>query len=259
MELAVSMLFCLHQSFSQSLQTITEINCRNIEVVDAGPHTLNKKRVAKLLELKYSYDFNYSVHAPFTDVNISADDIMVREAILKRIETSIDWVSQLDERILVFHPGNFTALERVLPDSGWKHNLESIKRIFTYAENMGVEALLENVPEPFPYIMKSVNDFIHFEEEYGSNFGMVLDIAHAKLREETIDFINKFPNQIRHVHVSDNKGISDEHLPIGTGSIDWNESMKALRESGYIGWITIESYTGIEKSIMFLNNYFTKG
>ena len=253
MELAVSTLFCLHKLFEDAALDIIRAGSRFIEVVDAGPHTLTRPRVERLQEMKASYNLRYSVHAPFTDVNISADDDCVRDAILERLETSIRWTSELGE-ILVFHPGNSTAVERLSPGSAWRINLESVERLLSYAEDYGVKALIENVPEPFPYVMKSVEHFARFFDEIGVEAGMVLDIAHANLRVEALEFIKRFGDRIEHVHVSDNDGVSDLHLRVGAGSIDWGKTVKSLKDSPFDGWVTVESYDGIDESLGLLRS-----
>jgi len=251
MELAVSTLFCLHKPFEDAVSDIIRAGSRYIEVVDAGPHTLTQPRVGRLQEIKASYDLRYSVHAPFTDVNLSADDSHVRDAILERLETSIRWASELGE-VLVFHPGNSTAVERVSPGSAWDTNLQSVRRLLRYAEECGVKALIENVPEPFPYVMKSVEHFARFFEEIGVEAEMVLDVAHANIRGEALEFIRRFGDRIEHVHVSDNDGESDVHLRVGEGNIDWEKTLKSLEESPFDGWVTIESYKGISESLGLL-------
>ena len=112
--------------------------------------------------------------------------------------------------------------------------------------------MIENVPEPFPYVMKSVEDFQRFFEEMERDVEMVLDVAHANIRGETLSFISGFSEAIGHVHVSDNNGDHDVHLHLGEGSIDWAETITALRDVGYDGWVTVESYEGVGESIRLL-------
>ena len=251
MKIAVSTLFCLPNTFDEMLQLIPSLGTPLVELVDAGPHTLTPQRIARLNELKESYDLKYSIHAPFTDVNLSAHDPTIRKAILKRLESSIMSTSQLGE-VFVFHPGNSTALAREIPGAAWRINMESILYLSKCAEEHGVNAQIENVPEPFPYVLKSVSDFERFFEEIGIDIGFVLDVAHSNLRGETLEFIRRFENFITHVHLSDNHGVFDEHLPIGEGSIDWQETISALKASRFDGWITIESYNGIRDSLVLL-------
>jgi len=72
------------------------------------------------------------------------------------------------------------------------------------AVERGVYAMIENVSEPFPYVMKSAEDFGRFFDEYDSDIQMVLDVAHANVRGEIGTFIGIFGDRIGHVHVSEN-------------------------------------------------------
>jgi sugar phosphate isomerase/epimerase len=257
MDLAASTLFCLHKPFEEALTDILQAGTECIELVDAGPHTLDRTRVERLLELKSSYGLRYALHAPFTDVNLAADDPFIREAILRRLETSIRWASALGAEAFVFHPGNYTPAERFSPGSAWRLNIESVRRLLMYAEGHGVRAFIENLPEPIPYILKSADDFERFFEEVGMDAMMTFDVAHANLRGEALEFISRFGGRMGHVHVSDNDGEADAHLRIGEGSIDWGETvtMSALKESPFDGWVTIESYEGVQESLQLLRKF----
>jgi len=252
MEIAVSTLFSLPIRFNDAINLIPKMGSKRIEIVDAGAHALSRSRVDALIELKEAHGLEYSVHASYTDVNLSSDEPEVREAILRRIEKSIEWTAELGGEVTVFHPGNSTALEWTYPGTAWDLNLKSVRRLVRHAEEHGVSAMIENVPEPFPYVMKSVEHFDRFFEEVGMEVKMVLDVPHAHLRGEPLEFIERHGDRISHVHVSDNHGESDDHLEIGMGSVDWEDVMEALKESPFDGWVTIESYHGIEESIEFL-------
>jgi sugar phosphate isomerase/epimerase len=255
MEIALSALYCLNKPLEEAIPIILETPTRNIELVDAGPHTLTNSRVEKLLEIKDSEKLEYSIHSPYTDINIASDDAFIRETILKRIESSIRYASRLNAKTVVFHPGNTTALEWALQeDTAWNINLDSTKRLVEYAESMGVNAMIENVPEPFPFLMKSVVDFKRFYNEINKRAYMVLDVAHAHIRDEEIDFIKKFGDKIAHVHVSDNHGDKDSHLKIGDGSVNWDKVMEALKESPFDGWVTIESHQDLHECIEILES-----
>ncbi len=255
MQLAASTLFCLHKPLEDTLADLVLLSTKHVELVDAGPHTLNKTRIDRLLELEASYDLNYSLHAPFTDMNLAADDNYVRESVLRRLERSIRWTSALGAEVMIFHPGNSTAVERFFPGSAWRLNIESVRRLFRYADNYGVKALIENVPEPFPYVMKSVDDFTRFFDEVGFDVKFVLDVAHAHLRGEIVEFIKRHGSLIGHVHVSDNHGEVDTHLQVGRGAIDWEGTMTSLKASSFDGWITVESYRGVEESLQLLRSF----
>lgn len=258
MELGVSTLFCLHRPFQDALPDILHVGTKCIELTDEGLHALTQPRVERLLELKASYGLRYTLHAPFADVNIAAYDASIREAVLRRLEASILWASALEVEAFVFHPGAFGAMEHFQPGVAWRLNLESVRRLMKFAGDYGVPAMIENVPEPIPFLMKSVEDFERFYDEMDLEIRMVLDVAHSNLRGETLEFIRRFHDRMGHIHVSDNLGKSDEHLQLGKGSIDWEEAMSAIKSSKFDGWIVIESFKGIEESLELLERLMHK-
>jgi sugar phosphate isomerase/epimerase len=249
MELAVSTLFMRDKPFEDVLPELLGLGTGRIEVIDPGPHTLTPDRVAKLRELRASYGLDYSIHAPWADTNLSADDDSIRERIIERLQGSIRWASQIEARALVFHPGWQTFVESSSPGRGWRLNMESTRMILRYAEDHGVDALIENVPGPVPFYMRAVHDFMRFFDELGAEAGMTLDVGHANIIRETRLFLERFGPSIRHIHVSDNLGDSDNHLPIGEGGIGWKETMDAIKRTGFDGWIVIEAITDVGGSL----------
>ncbi|MFB0543962.1 MAG: sugar phosphate isomerase/epimerase family protein, partial [Candidatus Bathyarchaeia archaeon] len=116
----------------------------------------------------------------------------------------------------------------------------------------GVEAAIENVPEPFSFLLKSVEDFERFYSELGGELGMVLDVAHANIRGETEKFLERLGKRIVHVHVSDNRGDEDTHFQVGLGTVRWAETVEGLKKIGFGGGVIIESYSGIKESLRLL-------
>lgn len=252
MKLGVSTLFCLERPIEEAIEKIKTLEVRYVELTDDGIHAFNSDRVKLLKEAKDSYGWGFSVHAPFADVNIAAYDDSLRGAVLRRLERSIKHASEVEAAVWVFHPGAATALERYYPNRSWELNLESVKHLQRIAEEFGVEAAIENVPEPFPFLLKSVEDFERFYSEFGGRLGMVLDIAHSNIRGETEEFLERLGERIVHVHVSDNRGDEDTHLQIGLGTVKWAETIEALKKIGFEGRIIIESYKGVEESLHLL-------
>ena len=56
------------------------------------------------------------------------------------------------------------------------------------------------------------------------------------------DYISMFSEKLVHVHVSDNHGKGDEHLPLGHGSINFKEVVKMLKKVEYDRTITFEVF-----------------
>lgn len=258
MEFAVSTLFCLDRPFDEALADIVLSGTRCVELIDDGLHRLDRLRVERLLELRSSYDVRYALHAPFSDMNIAAWDDGLREAILRRLESSIRWASSLEVEAFIFHPGWMTAIEHFVPGSAWRRNLESVKRLIRYAYEYGVPPFIENVPEPHAFLLKSLEGFERLYREIDFDLRLTLDVAHAHLRGETLHFIKRLSYRIGHIHVSDNMGERDDHLQLGLGTIDWEEVVEALREIEYRGWVVVESLEGIVESLEFIRSLLAR-
>ena len=68
--------------------------------------------------------------------------------------------------------------------------------------------------------------------------GITIDFGHANTRGLVPEFA-AIADRATHVHIHDNHGASDEHLPLGEGTVPWNIVRKGL-EGKYRGFLVIE-------------------
>lgn len=256
-QIGLSMLFCLGEPFPSLLKHLQKVDVCHVEILDEGSHTLNSRRVKALKRVAQSKDLDLAVHAPFAGINIALPSPVLRRTILKRLKKSIFYAGQLDCRLWLFHPGLQTGVSHFYPGLDWQLNLDSVRALLRIAREHGVEIAIENVPEPYPFVMKSVQDFSRFYDELNDDIGLVLDVAHANLNRQIQDFIRQFSEKIIHIHVSDNNGAHDLHLGIGYGTIDWERVAKAVKEAKYSNVIMLESIEYVEESLQTLRKLFT--
>jgi D-psicose/D-tagatose/L-ribulose 3-epimerase len=70
------------------------------------------------------------------------------------------------------------------------------------------------------------------------HFRMMYDTFHANIEEKAISqTIESIAGYFVHVHISEN----DRGTP-GTGHVPWDETFRALRKTGYDGWMVIEAF-----------------
>ena len=255
-EIGLSMLYCLNEPFKSLLKRLREVTVKHIELPDEGLHALNKRRVKNLKEAAEAQNLDFVVHAPWAGINIATPSPDLRRAVLKRLTKSLVHAGQLGCRLWLFHPGSRTGLSPIYPGKDWQLNLESVRTLLNVARREGVEIAIENTPEPFPSLMKSVDDFHRFYEDLEDDIGMVLDVAHANLNRQIQDFIKQFSKKLVHMHVSDNDGANDLHLGIGYGSIDWASVAKLVKEAEYGNLIMIESTEHVKESVQVLRKLF---
>ena len=248
-KIGLSTLYCLGEPFKKMTECILKANTTYIEIVDEGFHALNKRRVQILNELAASYTLKYTVHAPFADINIASPSKPLLNTMLKRLKKSILHASALNFHIWVFHPGLKTGISMFYPGKEWIQNLKTSRLLFKFAAEHGVEAAIENVPEPFPFIMKNTEDFKRFYSEVNENIGLVLDIGHANINQQIESFLTTFADKIVHMHAHDNYGKSDRHLGIRYGNVNWEKVANLVQEISYDKIITIESVEHVDESV----------
>jgi sugar phosphate isomerase/epimerase len=248
-KIGLSMLYCLDEPFKRMTKRLIKTETVYIEIVDDGFHALNRRRVSALKNIGESYGLKYSVHAPFADINIASPSKSVLNAMLKRLEKSIICAHDLNACVWIFHPGLKTGISMFYPRMDWLQNLETAQSLFKIAGDYGVKIAIENVPEPYPFLMKSVEDFKRFYDEIDEGIDLVLDIGHANINGQIELFLKTFADKIVHVHAHDNDGKSDQHLGIGYGNVDWKNIAIMLRKISYDKVVIIESVEHIQESV----------
>ena len=256
MKIGLSMLYCLGESFQSLVRRLREVDVRYVELLDEGSHRLENERIKTLKKLVESKDLKLTLHSPFAGINIAAPNPVLRKTILKLQKKSILHASQLGCQVWVFHPGLRTGISFFYPDKDWQLNLESVRTLLKFARKHDVEIAIENVPEPYPFLMKNVEDFSRFYNELGEDIGLTLDVAHANLNDEIQEFITHFSDKFVHVHVSDNEGIHDSHLGIGYGNIDWERVAEMMKKVGYNNIVVLESVDHVKESLQTLRRLF---
>jgi len=256
-EIGLSMLFCLGEPFNSLVKRLQKIDVGCVELLDEGLHSLNSKRVKTLKKLSISHDFDLTLHAPFADMNIASSNPIFRRTILRQLRKSIFYASQLNCRMWVFHPGKRTGVSPFYPGLDWELNIDAINELLKTAKEHDVPIAVENLPEPFPFLMKSVEDFSRFYNDFQGNLGLAFDIGHASMNKQIIDFVTRLSSKIVHIHAHDNEGIQDSHLGIGHGNISWKEVAEAIKKSEYHGTVMLESVDHVRESLQTLRKLFT--
>jgi sugar phosphate isomerase/epimerase len=248
-KIGVSMLHRLHEPFIHMAKRLNNENTKYIEILDDGSHELNKKRVNLLKEIAKSYNLEYTIHAPFADINIAAPTTSLLNASLKRLTKSLYNAHALDAKLWVFHPGARTGISQFYPGAEWRQNIKSVQKLYAQAEQFGINIAIENLPAKYWFTMSCPDDFHKFYKETELPIGIVLDIGHSNLENQTYPFFDQLANQIVHIHVSDNKGVDDDHLGIGYGTIDYNLVAKTLKKINYNKNVIIESCDHVTESL----------
>jgi len=85
-----------------------------------------------------------------------------------------------------------------------------------------------------------------------------LDVGHAFIENRmrgVRDYIDAFGDRLAHVHMHDNHGKQDEHLPLGKGKIDVREVIRLLKEVNYDRTITFEVFSSHADAVRSMRSF----
>jgi len=125
------------------------------------------------------------------------------------------------------------------PEEGIGWQAESLVQIVRRGREAGVAVMYEPIDGPLDDA-ENIEKVLHDVPE----LLLHLDIGHCNLHGRSpTKMLRRFAGRIAHIHLNDNDGRRDLHLPAGCGLIDWDRVAKALREIGYDGTLTIEVFS----------------
>jgi sugar phosphate isomerase/epimerase len=149
--------------------------------------------------------------------------------------------AELGAEVVNVHPD---PMPSVIPRADVaRGNAEAVAALVGDAAAAGVRLMVENMGRSF-----GTADELRPLFEAAPDALFHLDVGHAHLgrRPEepnrTAELVEAFGDRLAHVHVHDNLGLEDLHLPLGVGSVDWLEITRVLRGAGYEGTVTIEIF-----------------
>jgi sugar phosphate isomerase/epimerase len=227
------------------LETIRGSGFSMIEVVFSPPH-LDYKDPARVREAAARIDAlgleAYSFHAPFADdIDISSPDAGRREYALETILRAVDAAALLGVHYFVIHPGpeNTDIPSREERLLRIEHVCGILDRVAARCSEVGIQCVLEN---KLPHLMfgQSADLLWILACLKGNRVGACLDTGHAHLAGDLYQLVCKMAPYLRLLHVHDNKGHGDEHLPPGDGRIDWTALLKELAAVNFTGALILE-------------------
>lgn len=225
------------------LQMIRQSGFRAIEVFAAPGHFAwqDETFVAQIAKAARNLGLSVSsLHAPWAPgQDIAALDAERREASLRAVEQAVDALLILGGDILVLHPGAALSSPET-KDEQLRLSRQSVARIARYCAAHGVRVALENPP---PDELGGDNaDMRKLYEHFASEQAIqaCFDTGHAHMSPEGVFFARDISKDLLVVHISDNLGETDDHLPPSKGTIPWRDFFAILRSQHFDGALVLE-------------------
>ena len=176
------------------------------------------------------------LHGPFLDLNPVSYDLSIRKVTMERYEEAYQAAKVLGAKKIVYHTCYVPDFYLLI---GWAERMAEFYREFLYEKDNSIEIVMENVLDRIPQPMAEVAEKIEHPA-----FGLCLDVGHANCYSKVSceEWFQTEKKYLKHLHLHDNKGDRDSHLPLGTGTISGNVVRGILQEE-QVKTCTIECST----------------
>jgi len=159
---------------------------------------------------------SYTFHAPYIDLVPGGLDRKMREATKERLEHVVHLASLITPQSIVCHPGYDDWRYGEFQDVWLQGSAEMWGGLGKRARKAGVTLLLENVFENAPATLERLLASLD-----PACFGFCFDVGHWLVYSTAAvdEWMDRLGNRLREIHLHDNHGHGDEHLPPGDGGM----------------------------------------
>jgi sugar phosphate isomerase/epimerase len=235
---------------------IEEAGYTGWEIVGDGNYKLdNPECFRRIEEVIASTNLGITVHAPYGDLNLATLNDPIWHESIRQVCTCIEHASRITDRVTI-HPGYLSPVGKLMPKKVWDLQKEALRQIGKCASEHSVLACLENMIGVKEFLCRMPEELIGMTEGI-EGIGMTFDLGHANTIGKVNDFLLHI-GKASHIHIHDNHGMSDEHLTLGDGTVNWELVGKKI-SADYHGVIVIEgrSIEEAKKSMTVFRKWFS--
>jgi sugar phosphate isomerase/epimerase len=187
--------------------------------------------------------------SPFV-LNLASTDMSINRRSIDLCRNAIDLAGEVESPFYSVHAGYAFDLKpemlgdteaqcqvdpilQIPPEDAYERFVETITKLAVHAQSRGVQLLVENNVITQELALKKgkgilmltcADEILRFFRDVNSPYvGLLLDTGHLNVSSRTLgfermSFVDRLAGYIRGIHVHDNDGITDRHLPIESGS-----------------------------------------
>ncbi|MFO7707520.1 MAG: sugar phosphate isomerase/epimerase family protein [Desulfobacterales bacterium] len=184
---------------------------------------------AKVAEVLHRRGLTVTLHAPFVDLSAGSSDPAIRDVTRRRFEAILRLVPVFAPRTVVAHAGYDWRRYEYFRKAWMEHSVAFWTDVAEGLTRAGSRLMLENVYEHGPGEIHEL-----FERLQPCRVGLCLDCGHLTAfgrapLDEWLEVLGPFIGQL---HLHDNHGEKDDHLPLGRGLIDFSKLFAYLKNEG---------------------------
>jgi sugar phosphate isomerase/epimerase len=179
-------------------------------------------------------------HAPFLDLRPGAIDPKIRRVTAERLCRVFELIPMFRPRSIVCHP-SFDEKYYISSEEQWLiSSLETWNCLIEYVRGTETIIAMENVHERGPHQLLPLFDAL--DSQY---IRFCFDTGHANAfggapYQEWVEILG---DRLGEIHIHDNDGTTDQHLPVGEGNFPFRELLALVRRKNLTPILTVEAHT----------------
>ena len=197
-----------------------------------------------------------TIHGPFMDLSPGGVDRKIKEVTSDRFLKTIELAYFFKPKLIIFHPGyekwKFNGDVKLWLES----SLSTWRPLVKKAEELELTLAIENVFEETPDSLATL-----LNEIDSPHFRFCFDTGHHHCFSKSplpiwLEVLGKYLGE---VHLHDNHGQIDEHLPVGDGDFAFDEFFHLLSQFGLNPIYTIEPHeeAHLRRSLQAVKKYIS--
>ena len=261
MKLAFSSNAYMHFSIEDTIAKIAELGYSGIEILADVPHAwpafLLPERKESIQAALSRHDLTVSnINAfmmnavgdprqPYWHPGWTDPDPHYRAIRREHTKRALTLADEIGAPNITTEPGGLLTDQQTWA-SGSDLFYDEIMPCVELAEKLEVLLLIEPEPE---LMIEKFDQYTSFADRVGSPWiGLNFDIGHAYcVNEDPQDWVEKMAAHTKHYHFEDIAATRvHKHLIPGRGAIDFDATLRAIEQTAYEGWVTVELYPYID-------------
>ena len=237
---------CVNESHRELFSRIRAWGFDGLELFLSPREPADIPAVRKMLQSNNLECTTCSVLPPECHLVSSQPEVRARG--VEFLKTCVDRTAELGARLVCgpMYAGLGVMSGRRRTSDEWNWAVAGLRAVARHAEKCQVTLCLEPLNRFETYFLNTLEDAARLVRDIGApNVKIHFDTFHSNIEEKhPTEALRSVGQELGHVHLSEN----DRGIP-GTGHVDWQGVLKALKVMRYKGWVTIESFAQPEPEL----------
>lgn len=189
-----------------------------VELLLDGHHERQRLDTDGVAASADDHDLDTVVHLPFA-FDVASPYEQVREGAIRELSAVLETAKEFDARKAVVHATSNAWGPAWDGDPVAEGVVEALDELQVVAAEFGIDLCVENIPGEW----FGLDDFPRLFE--ATEVSMTFDTGHAYVEgydaADQAEFVAEHADRISHVHVNDVRTQRDDHVPVGSGVLDF--------------------------------------